>query len=117
MSLDSDDRTTHVAVEARRVADLPSTSVFHSLQEASSFYEHGSLGYSVTARLGEFDGLELRSMRWQVEPLAVERVESSFFEDTMRFPKGSVEFDCALLMRGIEHEWHAHESLCAWNVA
>ena len=34
------------------------------------------------------------------------RVESSFFEDQVRFPAGSVEFDCALLMRGIEHEWH-----------
>jgi hypothetical protein len=117
VTLDSDDGTTHVAVETRPTPELPSTSVFHSIGEASEFFERGSLGYSVTARLGEFDGLELRSKRWHVEPLAVERIESSFFEDTMRFPNGSVEFDCALLMRGIDHEWHAHESLCAWKVA
>jgi hypothetical protein len=28
------------------------------------------------------------------------------------FPKGSIEFDCALLMRGIEHEWHGVPDLC-----
>jgi hypothetical protein len=66
----------------------------------------------VTARPGDFDGLELRSFNWHVQPLAVERVESSFFEDRALFPTGSVEFDCALLMRGIDHEWHGREALC-----
>jgi hypothetical protein len=28
------------------------------------------------------------------------------------FPPGSVQFDCALLMRGIDHEWLGRESLC-----
>jgi hypothetical protein len=60
-----------------------------------------------------FDGLELRSFAWQVQPLAAERVESSFFDDRTLFPQGSVEFDCALLMRGIDHEWHGREPLCA----
>jgi len=41
----------------------------------------------------------------------VERVESSFFEDKSRFPPGTVKFDCALLMRDIEHEWHSREPL------
>jgi hypothetical protein len=27
------------------------------------------------------------------------------------FPAGSVELDCALLMRGIDHEWHGREPL------
>jgi hypothetical protein len=31
--------------------------------------------------------------------------------DEALFPKGSVEFDCALLMRGIEHEWHGKDDL------
>jgi hypothetical protein len=42
-----------------------------------------------------------------MQALAVEQVESSFFNDPRRFPSGSVEFDCALLMRGIRHEWRA----------
>jgi hypothetical protein len=58
-----------------------------------------------------FDGLELRSFGWRAEALAVERVESSFFEDRMKFPSGSAELDCALLMKGIDHEWHGRRWL------
>jgi hypothetical protein len=54
----------------------------------------------------------LTSLDWAVEPLAVTRVESSFFDDRSRFAEGSVRFDCALLMRNVRHEWHAREPLC-----
>jgi hypothetical protein len=37
--------------------------------------------------------------------LKVTSVYSSFFSDKSIFPKGSIAFDNALLMRGIEHEW------------
>jgi hypothetical protein len=36
---------------------------------------------------------------------------SSFFEDEKRFPRGSVQFDHALIMRDIPHEWHEAEDL------
>ena len=111
--LDSDDRRTHLAVQGHVAPELPETSIFDSLREASDFFERGSLGYSVTAQPGRFDGLELRSFTWKVQPLAVEKVESSFFEERALFPAGSVAFDSALLMRGIDHEWHGRESLCA----
>jgi hypothetical protein len=116
VALDSDDHRTHLLVEGRAAADLPAGSVFGSLQEASDFFRNGSLGYSATKDPEMFDGLELRSFAWQVQPLAAERVESSFFDDRTLFPQGSVEFDCALLMRGIDHEWHGRESLCAGAV-
>jgi hypothetical protein len=111
IEMDGDDLQTHLIVEGHVASELPETSVFRSLGAASEFFERGSLGYSATARPGEFDGMELRSLGWRVEPLAVEQVESSFFADRSRFPAGSVEFDCALLMRGIEHEWHGKEPL------
>ena len=48
-------------------------------------------------------------------------MRSSFFEDESLFPRGSVGFDCALLMRGIEHEWHGKPDLRStlrdWAVA
>jgi hypothetical protein len=116
VALDSDDHRTHLLVEGRAAPDLPAGSVFGSLQEASDFFQNGSLGYSATKDPEMFDGLELRSFSWQVQPLAAERVESSFFDDRTLFPQGSVEFDCALLMRGIDHEWHGRESLCAGGV-
>lgn len=108
--MDADDDGTHVAVSGRRTTTLPDASIFPSVEEASAFFERGALGYSLTSTPGEFDGLELRTMNWQVEPLAVDHVESSFF--AKQLPPGSVEFDCALLMRGIDHEWHGRESMC-----
>lgn len=111
IELDSDDRHTHLLVAGHVAKELPATAVFGSLQEASHFFERRPLGYSVTAKANHFDGLELRSFNWQVQPLDVDKVESSYFENRELFPTGSVEFDCALLMRGIEHEWHVRERL------
>jgi len=110
--LNSDDDKTQLAVEAHTTSTLPSTSIFSTLAEASAFFELGSLGYSPGVQAETFDGLELRSFNWQVEPLAVSYVKSSFFENENLCPPGSAEFDCALLMRGIDHEWHRHEPLC-----
>jgi uncharacterized protein YqjF (DUF2071 family) len=115
VTLDSDDGTTHVAVQGQLASELPVSSVFPSLDAASDFFARGSLGYSVTSDPNQLDGLELRSFDWHVQPMAVKSVESSFFEDKVRFPPGSVRFDCALVMRGIEHEWHGRESLCLGN--
>lgn len=95
-----------------RTDKLPTCSVFRSLGEASVFFQAGSLGYSATPDPSRFQGLELRCLNWQVEPLEVEEVHSSFFEDEALFPKGSIAFDCALLMRGIKHEWYGKSDLC-----
>ena len=111
VALRSDDGVTRVAVDATVAADMPSHSVFTTLAEASSFFEQGSLGYSATPQAGRFDGLELRTAGWSVEPLAVRHLASSFFEDAARFPAGSVTFDCALVMRDLEHEWHGRGEL------
>ncbi len=109
---ESMDGKMRVRTSGRIAKGLPSSSVFSSVSEASDFFERGSLGYSATEKSGRFDGLELCCDTWNVEPLAMETVDSSYFEDESQFPKGSVEFDCALLMRGIEHEWKAREDLC-----
>lgn len=99
----SDDRAVRVKIIARGASSLPAGSIFASLQEASGFFERGSLGYSTTHDRDRFDGLELRCKSWSVEPLAVDSVESSFFDDLTHFPAGSATFDCALLMRNVEH--------------
>jgi hypothetical protein len=112
VALCSDDGACNMLVRCRRTGKLPDSSVFSSLQEASEFFEAGSLGYSATSDSSRFQGLELRCLNWEVEPLEVEEVQSSFFEDETLFPKGSIEFDCALLMRDIEHEWHGKPDLC-----
>ena len=110
-SMQSDDRAVSVKVRGRPGGSLPGSSCFSSLAEASAFFEPGSVGYSVTSDAGRLDGIELRTQGWSVEPLQVDDVHSSYFSDEARFPKGSVAFDCALLMRNLEHEWHTAEDL------
>ncbi|KLU06259.1 hypothetical protein RISK_001470 [Rhodopirellula islandica] len=113
IAMDSVDGTAHVAVEGRTADGLPEHSVFASVAECSQFFEAGSLGYSPASEAAQFDGLELRAANWRVQPLAVTSVQSSFFDDQAVFPEGSVAFDNALLMRGMDHEWHHRESLCS----
>lgn len=112
VALDSADGSTHVLVAGHLSADLPATSIFGSLPAASAFFETGAVGYSVTPRAGEYDGLELRSRQWQVAPLHIEHIESSFFEQASVFPRSALQFDCALIMRNIQHEWHGRAPLC-----
>ncbi len=101
-----------VAVEvAGRISEGLRSSIFQSLSQASSFFESGSLGYSVTSDANRLDGLMLKTKEWRVEPLEVERVYSSYFADESKFPKGSIEFDHALIMRNIAHEWHNASAL------
>lgn len=102
----SNDGATEVELQARLASTIPRTSIFASLAEASDFFARGVMGYSATENPDCCDGLELRTVRWEVAPLEVELVKSSFFDDPNRFPTGTIHFDCALLMENIEHEWH-----------
>ena len=90
---------------------LPAASIFASLEEASNFFLRGAAGYSDTRVQGRFHGMELRCQDWRVIPMAIEEARSPFFEDRRRFPKGAAELDCALLMRGIAHEWISQPDL------
>lgn len=112
VTMRSRDGVAAVHVDGDVDNELPADSIFQNLNDASAFFERGSLGYSATREPNRFDGLELRTHNWSVQPLHVENVRSSFFDDAAIFPAGSSQFDCALLMRNIDHEWHGREDLC-----
>lgn len=105
------DGATSVRVSASVATHLPPGSSFASVDEASQFFEPGSLGYSLTRRQGTLHGVVLRTKAWHVEPLAVQEVHSSYFSDSTKFPDGSIAFDHGLIMRNIEHEWHGTADL------
>lgn len=113
----SDDDVTRIHVVADLATALPPSSIFRSLQEASDFFQAGSLGYSATASPDRHEGLELCCREWTMEPLAVTLVRSSFFEDQAFFPPGSIALDSAFLMRRIAHEWHARGEMCCGEPA
>lgn len=97
-------------LSARETADHPAGSCFRTLAESSAFFEAGGVGYSMTKDCCRLDGIRLETLRWEVKPLAVSLVESSYFDNPQLFPPGSAVFDHALIMRDIPHEWHGVES-------
>lgn len=111
VKMQSADEAVTVAIEGSIAEQLPSTSIFSTLGEASSFFQGGSVGYSVTRDEDRLDGLKLNTREWRVEPLAVKSVYSSYFSDETKFPRSSIEFDNALIMRNVAHEWHTVDDL------
>jgi hypothetical protein len=111
LDMESDDKSARVRVRAREVDALTSVA-FGSLATASAYFQGGSLGYSRREKGDVLDGITLHTDAWRVSPLAIDEVHSSFFQDEVAFPKGTIMFDCALLMRDIPHEWHSEPDLC-----
>ena len=105
MDIVAHDGAVRIHLKGQAVRSLPDTSAFASLADASSFFECGADGYSPSADGQCVEGLRLITQRWEVQPLRLSECSSSFFGDSTRFPLGSVAFDCALLMRDIEHTW------------
>ena len=106
-AMQSKDGKIKVSLTGEISEDLPEDSIFTSIAEASTFFEKGSLGYSVTKGRKELDGINLEIKNWKVEALNLDSVESNYYENETIFPKNSIEFDHALLMRNIPHEWHS----------
>ena len=96
---------TVISVDATECERFDESSIFKTLENASAFFEKGDVGYSPNGN--KFDGLKLATATWQVRPLAVQAVTSSFFENEALFSQGSVKFDNALLMTRVAHEWHS----------
>jgi hypothetical protein len=94
---------TSISIDAKETAHFDPNSIFETLENVSDFFEKGSVGYSPNG--DKYEGLKLDTYKWQVRPLEVQNVHSSFFENEQVFPRGSVQFDNALLMTQVEHEW------------
>jgi hypothetical protein len=94
---------TSISIDAEETREFDPNSVFGTLENVSAFFEKGAIGYSPNGE--NYEGLKLQTYKWQVHPLKVQNVHSSFYENESVFPKGSVKFDNALLMTDVEHEW------------
>ena len=92
-------------VEVRVTDRLSGSALFDTVEQASEFFRIGSMGYSTGREGGEFPGMELSTSAWQIEPCAVDRAASSFYDDRATFPTGAIELDSALLMRKVPVRW------------
>lgn len=100
-----------LAFEGEVGAEHDADSIFPTLSEAANFFSLGATGYSLCRDGCNLEGMELRSIQWNIEPMRMRKAYSRWFSETERFPTGSVEFDCALLMRNVPHEWHSRPRL------
>lgn len=107
----SHDGEVRIEVEAHHAGDLPPGSVFTSLEAASGFFRCAPAGYAATPARDVFDGVELETDGWTLQPLALDKAASSFFDDPRRFPAGTAEPDSAFLMSGLTTVWHPQPKL------
>ncbi len=112
----SRDGQVRLAVAARVADDVMAGSVFGGVEEASNFFRCAPLGYAATRRSEVFDGVALGTCGWGMQPLQVEEVRSSFFDDGRRFPPGTAVLDSAFLMEGMDTTWTAQPPLLAGAV-
>ena len=109
-AMQSEDGQAAIRLRARAAAALAPGSAFASLEEASAFFAAGSLGYSPPATGCAWTASAFAPMpgAWSRSPWSP---STPAFADETVFPAGSVEFDCALLMRNIPHEWESAPDL------
>lgn len=109
--------SVELAIQTRRaVADVSfraaktrrwtaQSKLFSSLDEATVFLARGDCGFSPSGNSRCLEGMRLSIEHWRAAPLTVDNLRASFFENPLRFPPGSVEFDHALLMENVAHHW------------
>lgn len=86
-------------------------SVFDGVADASAFFRRAPVAYTPTSRPSVFEGMERRTTGWDIRPLGLEEIRSSYFQDPARFPPGSVSLDSAFLMTDLATTWHARPAL------
>lgn len=102
---------TIMNIECSISEKLNQSSVFEDIDEISDFFKYGNIGWSRNRTDDGYDAIELKTAGWKMEPLKVNDQFSAYFNDETIFPKGSVTFDSAMIMRNLEHSWISREGL------
>lgn len=101
------DGAADVSFHAGFHADWKWTLLFPRFADVSQFFERGDCGFSCALRSEALEGMRVEALRWEMSPVAVGNLRAAFFEKEEMFPRGSVGFDCGVMMRGIPSRWHA----------
>ena len=106
--VDSDDRVMHVALAAQLSKELPACSAFRSIADATAFLQPGSSFLEAVEGTPKSEAPQ--SAKWRLQPLSVQRVESSLFGSHPS--TGPLQFDSAFALRSIEWSWQQEPAFC-----
>ena len=107
LEMTSLDAETSILIGAHLADQVQPEPAFADVESASEFFGCGPIGYSARPDGAAFDGVRLDPHGWNLRPLTVEHVASSYFDDMRRFPPGSITLDSAFLMRDLDTTWTA----------
>ena len=113
VEVSSHDGDVRIGVAAHRSALVAPGSVFGTLDQASRFFRCAPVGYAATPNADVFDGVALTAEGWAIQPLHLDEVRSSFFDNSDRFAAGTAVPDSAFLMGGLETCWRPQPALVA----
>lgn len=109
---DSDDRRMHLALKGRVTRWLPRQSVFGSVAQAHDFVRLDLEDLGLIGPETGSGGAGRGARRSRLQPLALERVEASWFDDSPLATAGALEFDSAFWVRDDELAWSPHAAFC-----
>jgi uncharacterized protein YqjF (DUF2071 family) len=107
----SKDDRADVDLTVREVDEWNDSRLFPAFDDVRTFFARGDAGFSCTLDGHHMEGMRLETLEWNMVPLEVDTVRSTFYDDSDRFPPGSIGLDGAVLMRGVPHRRHELSSI------
>jgi hypothetical protein len=107
----SNDLQVKIEFDAQPTDQLPSGSVFKSVDELSRFFQSGADGYSAVTGKNRYHGMCLIPHDWNMSPLDCGNVELSYFHTAFGIAKGDLSYDSMVIMRDIPHEWQSLKTM------
>jgi hypothetical protein len=107
----SNDGEAEVKFKGWETDNLPSSSVFNTMEEISRFFRGGSDGYSPTKKGNCLQGMCLVTHTWNMIPLHIETLDTTYFNNILQIPQHTVNVDSVVIMRDISHQWRTLSSI------
>jgi len=83
------------------------TLLFSRLNDVRSFCARTQCGCNSALRADALEAPHVLPQEWEVAPATITDLHASYFADEKLFPRGSVGFDSAIMLRGVPQAWRA----------
>ena len=109
---ESDDDRMRLAIKGRLVRWLPRHSLFASAAQALDLLRHDLEDLGLALPDAPLGGGRRGTRRCRLQPLALDRLESSWFGDSPLATGGALQWDSGFWIRDEELVWSQHAAFC-----